>query len=361
MAFSTSLIIQVFLVLIIVIFYAQQVKGDSSAINLDVFKPDGQSHVHMVVNCSIDSNLPGLETLASLAVYGSKPYGRHGEFDRLAVLDMWSLNPTLASELEDSDVSVTGNLSPKQDPYLVISWNSQTNLYRDSFKCVANGIDEGGKAKSINTIVQLNVGSEQCSQSNQHLSVQIQELSSQYEVLANTSHDALKEVSLLNAKFDQIEDKLNAINLRTRVHSTLLAIDLTKFDVSDIYKERVYLASKQEKNFNLPTANAACQAAGGYLLEIDDNEENKFAFDFAKRIGGSDHFALGGNDLEREGRFIYFNSKKPVPDHVTWMRDRPNNAGGKEHCMEIWLSQGGLNDIPCASKVKFICEIPLRF
>ncbi|GFS16157.1 lectin C-type domain protein [Elysia marginata] len=186
-------------------------------------------------------------------------------------------------------------------------------------------------------------------------------MSSQFATSANTSGKTLEEIHTLKEKLDGLEAQLEAINTRTRIHSTLLAIDLTKFDVSDVYEGRVYLASKTETMFNLQSANAACQAAGGYLLEIDDNDENQYTFDFAKRLGGSDHFALGGNDIKDEGQFVYFNSKKPVPDHVTWMRGRPNNVGGKEHCMEIWPSQGGLNDIPCNTKAKFVCEVPLRF
>ena len=66
----------------------------------------------------------------------------------------------------------------------------------------------------------------------------------------------------------------------------------------------------------------------------------------------------GGNDVEHEGKFVYFHSKKPVPNHVTWLSGQP--SGGNEDCMHFWISRKGLNDTRCGGKAKFVCEIPLR-
>ncbi|RUS69163.1 hypothetical protein EGW08_023078 [Elysia chlorotica] len=335
----------------------------SSGITLDVTynsKPDAQAGF-LVINCSLaQPSLAQLASVASLAVFGSKPYGGKEE-NQLAVIDMWSNVPTLADELEESGVSVIGEIGPGRSSFLLLSWNSPIKLYRDSYTCVANGIDRDGQPKTSSTVSKIEVVSDGCYHKIQSLESKFDTQSLQLAGSLKTGSEIIQMVQSLDQRVEGIEEKLDAILFNSKVHSTLLAIDRTKFDISDLYNDTFYLASKEEAVFNLKNANSVCQASGGYLLEIDDDGENQFTFSFAKKIGGSDHFALGGNDVEQEGRFVYFNSKKPVPAHVTWMDARPNNAGGKEHCMEIWLSQGGLNDIPCDTKTKFVCEVPLRF
>ena len=176
----------------------------------------------------------------------------------------------------------------------------------------------------------------------------------------NTSKRILDVVQRLDVKIDRLEKKVDAIDMRTRLIATLGAIDVSKYEVSDLYKDRIYLASKKVARFNIQQDNAACVGQGGYLLEIDDENERRFTWAFAQKIGNAPHFALGGNDIDREGRFVYYHSKKPVPSQVTWLPGRPNNAGGNEDCMAFWMSRGGLNDIVCSDNVKYLCEIPLR-
>ena len=73
---------------------------NSSGITLDVShnsKSDAQSGF-LEINCSVDPSLSHLDTVASLAVFGSRPYGGKDEFDQLAVVEMWSNIPKLVSQ-----------------------------------------------------------------------------------------------------------------------------------------------------------------------------------------------------------------------------------------------------------------------
>ena len=134
-------------------------------------------------------------------------------------------------------------------------------------------------------------------------------------------------------------------------------IDRSRFEVSDKYRNSEYLVSKTEANFN--TAINLCRESGGYLVELDDKEEYQFVKDLVKRIGGSDHFWTGGNDIDREGTFVYYNSKKPVPSNF-WTRGMPDDNKGNEDCVEIRLSFGsGINDWVCTRSGKYVCELPL--
>ncbi|GFO13808.1 collectin-11 [Plakobranchus ocellatus] len=139
----------------------------------------------------------------------------------------------------------------------------------------------------------------------------------------------------------------------------MLAIDKCSFDVSDISKGRVYLASKAQAAFNIGAANQACKSSGGYLVEFDDDEEYQFVYDFVTRTGGANTFWTGGNDIATEGHFVYFNSKRPVPTLTGWAGGQPDDYARSEDCMEIRLNFRGLNDWVCSQTGKFVCEVEL--
>lgn len=67
-----------------------------------------------------------------------------------------------------------------------------------------------------------------------------------------------------------------------------------------------------------------------------------------------------GNDLAEEGKFYWgFNQRKT---YTNWDVRQPDNAGGNEHCTEIWNQNGGFfwNDRPCTVENLFICEYYLN-
>lgn len=260
----------------------------------------------LVVNCSLDALQTNLELVSSLTLFGSRPYGEEGDLNQLAVIDIWSGIPQLASEFEHANISVEGNIpvDRSMESYLLLSWNYPINMYSFTYSCVADGRDSNNRAVSIAT----------------------------------------------SAMLRSPRDTFNLLN-----------IDENTYDVSDIYKDRVYLISKAAAVFNIEASNAACLTQGGYLVELNDNQETDFVQAFAERVGGTEHFGLGGNDRAEEGKFVYINSGKPVPEDLTWRNaNEPNDLNG-EDCMEIWVNHGGLNDISCNLRnVKYVCEVPIR-
>ena len=141
-------------------------------------------------------------------------------------------------------------------------------------------------------------------------------------------------------------------------------IDRSRFEVSDKYRNTVYLVSKTEENFNIASANNFCRESGGYLVELDDMEEYQFVRGLVTRIEGATYFWTGGNDIDEEGTFVYYDSKKPVPPNL-WTYGvgrptQPDDYRGQEDCMEISLRWGGaLNDDVCTQPGKYVCERPL--
>ena len=254
-----------------------------------------------------------------------------------------------ADELEDIGVYVSGAIGSL--PFLQLS--SPINLRRDPYMCVAHGIDKAGKPRSLSTTTKPDTALHS-------VLVELHAISTQIDLGVKTSEGLVISVESLHGKVDGLEAKIDAISVSARVHSTILAAYVSNFDVSGLYKERLYLASKQEAEFSIASANNVCIGAGGYLVEIEDDEESKFLLAFATGIGGADIVMTGGNDIDHEGQFVYFNSKEPVPDHLTWLVGEPNNYEGNEDCMHFWISQQGLNDVSCTVDAKFICEIPIK-
>ena len=244
---------------------------------------------------------------------------------------------------------------------LVLSWNSATNLYRNSYKCLANGINRKGEATSVSSTVTVQVlGDSACCQNIDLVSSELGRLIKAVQA-TNTSTEVVEQVQGLSEKLLELEAKLKTFHLSTRVVSTLLTIDKTKYDASRVYKDRIYLASRQVKEFDIAADNRTSQVQGGYLVELDDNEELQFVMNFSKSVGGTDIFMTGGSDIEKESVFTYFHSKTPVPPELTWIPGQPDDYNGREDCMHIWLKHGGLNDTVCKLQVvKYICEIPLH-
>ncbi|GFR62245.1 lectin C-type domain protein [Elysia marginata] len=164
----------------------------------------------------------------------------------------------------------------------------------------------------------------------------------------------------VESQVDELDKKADSLYFHERLHATLLGIDKTKYDISPVYKDRIYVVSKMLARFIIKDANDACKTQGGYLLEIDDNEEREFTYNLSVKIGGAPHFAAGGNDIVNEKTWVQYNSGKPLPTDLEWVPGRPNNAGGNEDCLAFWMERRGLNDIPCnTNNIKYICEVPL--
>ncbi|MGK2135052.1 C-type lectin domain-containing protein, partial [Klebsiella pneumoniae] len=163
---------------------------------------------------------------------------------------------------------------------------------------------------------------------------------------------------------DDTYELLKRGHLSTRLHSTMLGIEQSKFVVSGVYNERIYLATKVEAVFDINAANEDCKSQGGYLLELDDSAESDYVIDFVKKVGGPDtEFGTGGNDLVNEGFFRYINSGKAIPSNLPWYPGEPNNNGpngAEEDCMMFWSKDKKLNDASCKLSMKYVCEVPLR-
>ena len=262
-------------------------------------------------------------------------------------------------DLKVADVTVNGDVGqgPDQEPFLVISWGTRDARYLQ-YKCVARGKGTDGKDISLLSEVKSAPERESCCKSLASMQSQLGNVSIFMENVINTTGELSSQIQALAATVKEMDTKLDFMRDTMLSEFRMMKIDRSRYDVSGVHNDRVYLASKSVETFNLANANSFCRAMGGYLVELDDAQEYRFVFDFVSSIRGTNNFWTGGNDADREGHFVYYNSKKPVPN-LTWVGGQPDNGSGTEDCMQINLHLGGLNDDQCYNKGKYVCEVPL--
>ena len=106
-------------------------------------------------------------------------------------------------------------------------------------------------------------------------------------------------------------------------------------------------------------AESHCQGllAGAHLAAIHSAEEMQFVQDNVP----TNHFWLGGSDLNEEGSFTWTDGSRW--DYTEWFKGEPNNDLGSEHCLEDLYDyeQGWVdwNDRPCSEIRHFVCKAPL--
>ena len=105
-------------------------------------------------------------------------------------------------------------------------------------------------------------------------------------------------------------------------------------------------------------ARRRCAAMHGDLASIRNREEQIKITNAVSRYTYS-NFWIGGNDLKKEGRFVWSDGS---PFSFTfWSAREPNNKGsrGQEDCINLRKStyRRTWNDLACSFRHPFICKI----
>ena len=243
----------------------------------------------------------------------------------------------------EGKVSITGKLKSRgpHESALVLSWNEATNFCPNAFKCVAEGIKNKKSLSISSTIAEAVPDGGACCWNRDSVN----------SVLGRSAATMIfGKVQALSKNLLNLQDKIEHVHF-------LSTIGGAQFDVSGEYKGRIYLASRLTMQSNIAQKNKVCTAKGGYLVEFDNPKEFDFVLNFAKAIDADENFMTGGNDLDHEGVFTYFHSKKAIPS-LRWRSGQPDNYRN-EDCVVFRLDSYGLNDVGCEASAQFICEIPL--
>ncbi|GFO08450.1 hypothetical protein PoB_003495500 [Plakobranchus ocellatus] len=278
----------------------------------------------------------------------------------------------------ESEAKVRGSLTgiPRtNDPYttkqryLRVTWKFPIPTYRQFYKCVAKGLNDQKQAVTISTTIKAEFMNENVCEWMDSIDSQVRKLSEDitesveyfYGHILHFYSSTIRSFAARNGHFrrhmQDIESSF-AIMMKTNSYFRWDAIDM-----SESRDGRVYIVSKRIKSFDLIKCNDACKDMGGYLVELNDNDEYRFVFDFIASLASGNIYFTGMMDSRTNRGFIFFNTLKKAPLDLVWRHGQPDNFGDVEHCVEIGVGGFGLNDIGCDRAGRFVCEVesPLSF
>ncbi|XP_055860854.1 C-type lectin domain family 4 member F-like [Biomphalaria glabrata] len=127
-----------------------------------------------------------------------------------------------------------------------------------------------------------------------------------------------------------------------------------------IYRNSSYVISK----FPFHSSEEAmkyCKAFGGYLAEVNDNNEYAAILNYLKNTPSSEEVLIAGTDSRKEGTWKFQRTGASVPV-LDWNINQPDDWKNNEDCLSIIKSQYyKMNDLPCdgsAAGYNFMCELP---
>ena len=128
---------------------------------------------------------------------------------------------------------------------------------------------------------------------------------------------------------------------------------------ADFYDGTYFVYCAEDSEWDISTLRSRCLSMGyDGLATVRNESENTFLSDFAPTPDG---FIIGGNDVASEGTWVW-DSGDPM-SFINWASGEPNNAGGEEHCLEMYgagNAKGGLwNDMVCSVPrgTYYACEL----
>ncbi|XP_055863455.1 uncharacterized protein LOC129922269 [Biomphalaria glabrata] len=210
----------------------------------------------------------------------------------------------------------------------------------------------------------------QCSESSKALQELSKELKETQKLNDARYKDLLTNCSSEATTTRDLEKQTQNDNLILQTTTPDDKIRSRKFYASKKFNDRIYLLSLSEKLFTtIEDAQQVCMSYGGYLAEIDTDEE----FQFIMRellIPQSTFFDIafiGASDKGHENTWINLHSKTKIAVKK-WRDHQPDNYEGNEHCMGFWQWRESnnwyFNDYPCQNMPthteRFICEIPYK-
>jgi len=273
------------------------------------------------VNCSF-SPTPGSDFSTVMSLILSKTASPQDDvYDEIATIS--AASPSVV-EVKDSFGSqeISGHFQQHKQgvSFISYSWSYPTSDVQGRYKCQAYGIDQHGHPRVSEAVTEV----------------------VEAEVDLKAIMDKMKNMDLaLKDQQAKIDDLTSQVN---RSWSTV-------FQARSSYGGHSYFLSKPVVR-GVDAAIAMCQNYGGYLMEVNDDAEMKFAQQFVKSqlsADNSHHVFLGATDEGSDRTWTFLSSGTVMPAvHID---------GVTENCLALTYG-GGLDDRSCESGQweRFLCE-----
>ena len=161
-----------------------------------------------------------------------------------------------------------------------------------------------------------------------------------------------------NNEYGLYYTQINAVDIYNNSTNTRVDVYVPDSYVSSHYYNG-HIYEVYDKPMTWSQAKSYCEERGGYLLAIEDADEQAFINQILS--GRSIYaYAIGATDEETEGVWKWVNGK-PV-EYTNWNTDQPDNAGNEDN---MWILADSSKDSFCKWNdypgedwsIGFICEI----
>ncbi|XP_067260386.1 CD209 antigen-like [Chanodichthys erythropterus] len=176
------------------------------------------------------------------------------------------------------------------------------------------------------------------------LTAEKSQLQRHFDSLSQKKLELETRVSDLTAEKSQFQNSSNSLNQK----KLELENELRKLSEQAI---GCLVASNKEMSWS--DSRKYCRDRGGDLVIIKSEKKQRCISSFIKEM-----VWIGLTDIQKEGNMTWVDNS-PLKQGF-WEKNEPNDAGGKEDCIELNPGKTVLNnwnDIPCSDKRKCVCEI----
>ncbi|KAK0054412.1 collectin-11 [Biomphalaria pfeifferi] len=286
---------------------------------------------------------PTMSYLISLSLYQAADK-TESDFNYITSINSFD-SDVKAENVEDSNAKYSGQINNKNESFLRVIWEFPDLDKSGVYKCEANGINTLGKAVTLSStavVIGVRPDNEQLVDTLQKLTQIMENLQSRI----NSTEDRVRILDNFNKlKFSEQNNLTNAL-----------------FVVSPTFQGKQYMLIKNQLYITANLAEVLCGLFGGYLAEVDSEEEFRFIRDNLLALGLFSQVITGATDERQEGVWINRHSKTPAK-FINWGPGEPN-GGTRENCQSyntygnIWH----MNDLVCTpgSTFGFICEVEIK-
>ncbi|XP_055867114.1 uncharacterized protein LOC106064661 isoform X3 [Biomphalaria glabrata] len=286
---------------------------------------------------------PAISYLISLSLYQAADK-TESDFNFISSINSFD-SDIQAENVEDYNAKFSGQINNKNESFLRVVWEFPDLDKSGVYKCEANGINTLGKAVTLSStavVVGLRPDSNQLVETLQKLTLKVENL----QLKVNSTEDHVRILDNFNKlKSSEQNNLTNAL-----------------FVVSPTFQGKRYMLIKNQLYITANLAEVLCGVFGGYLAEVDSEEEFRFIRDNLLALGLFPHIITGATDEKQEGVWINRHSKTPAK-FINWGPGEPN-GGTRENCLSytIYGNNWYMNDLFCTADIAvgFICEVEIK-
>ncbi|XP_067260262.1 uncharacterized protein [Chanodichthys erythropterus] len=208
-----------------------------------------------------------------------------------------------------------------------------------------------------NTVEEFNQTISRLQHNYTELMTEKDQLKNNFSSLSQKNLELETRVNGLTAEKKQLQRNIDSLSqkkleLETRVTSLSQKLDTKAFKEGCLCRLDGLFISNDKMSWS--DSRKYCRDRGGDLVIIKSEKKQRLISSFIK-----ERVWIGLTDIEKEGKMKWLDNS-PLRQGF-WMEGEPNDANGKEDCVEMKSSctsseLKNWNDLPCSEKRKVVCE-----